>query len=171
VLHGTNPELGRLARSCWRHPDAGAWCGWCWNCSHNYLHLVAQGVEPTRCGFETSPFDREVARRRYVLFAGSRSPVDEVHRDQELLAFLEAVRPGASGWAVDRFDRRYRREAERRETELRSRYLKPDCENPRTAPLRSAPLFEQAHAAACRLVAALPDALRDCPPRRVAGCR
>ena len=35
-----------------------------------------------------------------------------------MLAFLEAARRGASGWAVDRFDRRYRPEAEGRETEL-----------------------------------------------------
>lgn len=111
--------------SCEDSPSK-AWCGNCEICAFSYL-LISAFADPKMLKFRKDTFGQENLKD-YFLFARNRSVYQNVYsksfRDQELLGFLLAIRNGQNGYLMELFKKRYLKEAERREAELRKKFFK-----------------------------------------------
>ena len=126
ILVHRYPWLLRYLMSC--SPPAGSrdrWCYDCPMCAKAFLYLVAVGGKPEHINFNQNFFNQQY-QRLYPLFNDTIERVYEkppAVRDKHLLSFLLAYRRGAQGELIERFRSQYLSEAERRESELRQKFL------------------------------------------------
>ncbi len=101
------------------------WCVRCRTCAKVYILLKANGVNPADAGLKRNMLGRD-SEKYYILFNGSETDSNdrsEWARDEMLLAFYMAYTKGARGYLIEKFKRRFLKEATRREKELRGKFL------------------------------------------------
>ncbi|MFH1353117.1 MAG: hypothetical protein ABIH68_06065 [bacterium] len=101
------------------------WCGRCRTCAKVYILLKANGVNPADAGLKRNMLGRDCGKY-FSLFNGSEidgNDRSEWARDEILLTFYMAYKKGARGWLIEKFKKRFLKEAGRREKELRGKFL------------------------------------------------
>jgi len=128
ILHQRYKEFAnyQVSCDCLDTVRAGTrWCGRCRTCAKVYILLKANGVNPSDAGLKRNMLGRD-SEKYYSLFNGSEidsNDKSEWARDEILLAFYMAYKKGARGYLIEKFKRRFLKEAARREKELRGRFL------------------------------------------------
>ncbi|NUM25506.1 MAG: hypothetical protein HUU49_02645 [Candidatus Buchananbacteria bacterium] len=126
LLVNRYPKLLKYMMSCSpKETDPDKWCYGCPMCAKAFLYLVAVGGRAEQIGFNRDFFKQEY-KDLYPLFNKNVKRVYEkptAVRDEQLLSFLFAYRRGARGALIDLFKEEYLVEAEKREPELREKFL------------------------------------------------
>ena len=126
ILHARYPEIAKYQISCYGL-DASRrkrWCLDCSCCSSTSLFLSAFGINPKKIGLEKI-FSKK-HRKLYVLFNPKYPTIYDLlfSREQELLMLLFSMRNGQRGYIIDKFKKKFLKEALDREDELRKKYFK-----------------------------------------------
>ncbi len=128
ILHHRYPAFAKYQVSCdcLDASDETRWCHDCNKCARLSLFTHAAGKNPKKIGFKRNLLEKK-HEKHYALFSGKA--VDHYEssreaRDQQLLAFLMALRLGVKGYLMDKFKKEYLEEAEHREKELRKKFFK-----------------------------------------------
>lgn len=126
ILVNRYPELLKYMMSCSpKDTKHDRWCYNCPMCAKSFIFLKAVGGNPEISGFNQDFFKREY-KNLYPLFNENITRAYEkppAVRDEQLLAFLLAYKRGVKGDLMDLFKEKYLAEAEKREIELRQKFL------------------------------------------------
>lgn len=126
ILVSRYPDLLAYLMSC--SPEkkgSDKWCYDCPMCAKSFLYLKAVGGKPIQIGFKKDFFSKQYLNF-YPLFSKKIKRFYEMPkavRDEELLGYLLAYRRGAKGDLIDLFKKDYLQEAEKREFELKKKFL------------------------------------------------
>ena len=124
ILFNRYPEYGKYVMSCYGL-DASNEKRWCHNCSicaNSYLLLSAVG-DVSKAGFKKNMFDRKY-KKYYGLFGGGDVyDKSEYSKDQDLFSFYLAYKNGAKGYLIDKFKRKFLKQAISREDELHKKFF------------------------------------------------
>jgi hypothetical protein len=128
ILFSRYPEFARYEVSCdcLYGTKEKRWCHECSKCARLGMLMLSQGFNPKTAGL--NPLLEKRFQKCYVLF-GMNPEIDRYEktreaRDQQLLAFYMAYKKGVKGEIIDLFKKRFLKEAEEREDELRKRFFK-----------------------------------------------
>lgn len=132
ILHFRYPEIGKYQMSCFaeeKPAETKRWCGVCSKCARIYIFLRALGISPKRVGFNQDML-LEKKRHLYCLFQDKDTKIKDstydqsgLGRDEQLLAFYLAYKKGVKGGLIREFEKKYLKEAKRREKELRAKFF------------------------------------------------
>lgn len=132
ILHFRYPEIAKYQMSCFaeeKPAETKRWCGICSKCARIYIFLRALGISPKRVGFNQDMLS-EKKRHLYCLFNDKEKETKDstydqsgLGRDEQLLAFYLAYKKGVKGSLIRDFEKKYLREARRRERELRAKFF------------------------------------------------
>jgi len=132
ILHYRYSEIGKYQMSCFAEEEPARtkrWCGVCSKCARIYIFLRALGISPRRVGFNQEMLS-ERKHHLYSLFQDGNGEVKDstydqsgLGRDEQLLAFYLAFKKGVKGALISEFQKKYLREARKREKELREKYF------------------------------------------------
>jgi len=127
ILHLRYPKIAKYEVSCdcLNMNEQIRWCHECSKCARLFLFMKAFGVSTKKLGLMN--LFKKKHKKFYSLFKGKE--VDRYEksieaREQQLLAFLLAIRQGARGQLIDYFRKHYLKEALAQEDELRKKYFK-----------------------------------------------
>jgi hypothetical protein len=127
ILNHRYPEYAKYQVSCdcLDACDEERWCHDCNKGARLSLFMHAVKKNPKKVGFKHNLLDKK-HEKHYALFKGRKVDCYEMSseaRDQQLLAFLMAYRAGVRGYLIDKFRKKYMREAKSREKELRKKFF------------------------------------------------
>jgi hypothetical protein len=125
ILHIRYPKIAKYQSSCYGLDASNRkrWCHDCFACTGTSLFLSAFGINPKVV--RLPKFFKRKHKKLYSLFDPSKMDVYDTicSKEQELLAFLMALRNGQRGYVIDKFKKYYLKEALAREDELRKKYF------------------------------------------------
>jgi len=128
ILNNRYPELARYEVSCDcldAYPSAKRWCMRCSKCARMYVMMKAVGADPKNVGMKGGMLDKK-HEKLYCLFKGKEVDFYEKNtqmRDEQLLAFYLAYKNGEKGYLMEKFSKKYLKEAQKREKTLRKRFF------------------------------------------------
>jgi hypothetical protein len=136
ILHKRYPELAKhqVSCPCLDASDEKRWCHECSTCTFTYLGLLANDIDPKTVGFHKNLLNRKY-KGYYSLFGGKKADAygrTEEAREEELLYFYLAYRNNVKGKLIDKFKKKFLKEATSREDELYKRFFK--IYSPETVP-------------------------------------
>jgi len=130
ILHNRYPEFAKYQYSCF--PDETTvnsfkrWCCHCSKCARLYIIFKALSINTKKLGFRNGILSKKYMQH-YSIFGSNKdsSSFDSsgVGRDEQLLAFLLAARNHVKGELIDEFKKRFMKEVEDREDELRKKFF------------------------------------------------
>jgi len=130
ILHSRYPKFAKYQYSCF--PDETAvnnfkrWCCNCSKCARLYIIFKALNINTKKLGFHNGMLSKN-HMQFYSIFSSDKdlSPYDSsgVGRDEQLLAFLLATKNKVKGELIDEFKKRFMKEVENREDELRKKFF------------------------------------------------
>ncbi len=129
VLYQRYPELAKYQTSCHMDEDTAEnnrWCGKCSKCARLYVFMRALNFDPSSVGLRD--MFTEDCKRYYSLFHSDKDMRDfdslGLGKEEQLFAFLLAVKNGAQGDLIDLFKKEYYEDARSREDEFRAEFFK-----------------------------------------------
>lgn len=133
ILHHRYPTLAKYQMSCdpedTDQPRLGnkRWCENCSKCARIFIFLLAHAINPKNVGFESMLLEEKHASLYPIFEIDSTKSYgydqSNAGKDEQLLAFLLAYKQGSKGQLMDRFERQYLKETEKRETKLRKKFF------------------------------------------------
>jgi len=128
ILNHRYPKFAKYQVSCdcLDVCDETRWCHDCNKCARLSLFTHAVDKSVKHIGFKHNLLDKK-HEKHYALFKGREVDHYEMNveaRDQQLLGFLMAYRAGVKGYLIDKFKKKYLKEAKQREKELRKKFFK-----------------------------------------------
>ncbi|MDI6826427.1 MAG: hypothetical protein QMD36_04535 [Candidatus Aenigmarchaeota archaeon] len=130
ILRNRYPKFAKYQYSCF--PDETTvnnfkrWCCHCSKCARLFIIFKALNVNTKKLGFRNNMLSKKYMQY-YSIFGSSEnlSPYDSsgVGRDEQLLAFLLAAKNKVKGELIDEFKKRFMKEVENREDELRKKFF------------------------------------------------
>jgi len=128
ILHTRYKKFGKYQISC-DSLDASHQKRWCQNgdmCSDMYLQMKALNINPKTVNFKTNMFNKKFFKYYSLFHPKKASCYDKTPqaRDQQLLAFYLAYKNKAKGYAIEKFRKRFLKEAQEREDELYKKFFK-----------------------------------------------
>ena len=90
-----------------------------------YVMMKAVGADPKNVGMKGGMLDKK-HEKLYCLFKGKEVDFYEKNtqmRDEQLLAFYLAYKNGEKGYLMEKFSKKYLKEAQKREKTLRKRFF------------------------------------------------
>jgi hypothetical protein len=130
ILHHRYPKFAKYQYSCF--PDDTIvnsfkrWCCNCSKCARLYIIFKALNINTKKLGFPNGMLSKN-HMQYYSIFSSNKdlSPYDSsgVGRDEQLLAFLLATKNKVKGELIDEFKKRFMKEVEGREDELRKKFF------------------------------------------------
>jgi hypothetical protein len=130
ILHNRYPEFAKYQYSCF--PDETTinnfkrWCCNCSKCARLYIFFKALNINTKKLGFRNGMLSKN-HMKYYPIFGLNKdsSSYDSsgVGRDEQLLAFLLATKNKVKGELIDEFKKRFMKEVESREDELRKKFF------------------------------------------------
>jgi len=130
ILHTRYPKFAKYQYSCF--PDETTvnnfkrWCCSCSKCARLYIIFKAFNVNTKKLGFPNGMLSKN-HMKYYSIFSSSKklSSYDSsgVGKDEQLLAFLLATKNKVKGELIDEFKKRFMKEVEDREDELRKKFF------------------------------------------------
>ncbi|UZE93729.1 MAG: hypothetical protein IB618_03095 [Candidatus Pacearchaeota archaeon] len=126
ILHSRYPNIAKYQHSCYGL-DASTrkrWCHDCSSCMGCSLFMTAFGINPRRVGLRK--FFSKKNRKHYTLFNPKCPTIYDLifSKEQELLMLLFALRNKEKGYIIDKFRKKYLKEALTREDELRKKFFR-----------------------------------------------
>ncbi len=127
ILHTRYKEFGKYQISC-DCLDASSQPRWCQNnsmCADMYLYMKANNLDPRTVQLTKNMFNKRFLKH-YALFSKAVDRYDKAPhaRDQQLFAFYLAYRNGAKGYAIEKFKKKFLKEAQEREDQLHKKFFK-----------------------------------------------
>jgi len=130
ILHNRYPKFAKYQYSCF--PDETSvnnfkrWCCNCSKCARLYIIFKALNVNTKKLGFPNGMLSKN-HMKYYSIFCSNKklSSYDSsgIGRDEQLLAFLLATKNKVKGELIDEFKKRFMKEVESRENELRKKFF------------------------------------------------
>ncbi|MCD4674689.1 MAG: hypothetical protein K8S18_01675 [Desulfobacula sp.] len=133
ILHGRFPEFGSYQVSC--HMEMNQykrWCHNCYRCARAFIFFLAMGIDPFEMGFEVSMMPED-KKKLFVLFGSKIDIEDEYKRyvaAEEELAFLMALKRGASGPLMDLYRSKFqsgKTDIKKQEKKLKKKVFRLHC--------------------------------------------
>lgn len=126
IINHRYPYLFKYLMSCTSQKiTTEKGCCNCITCAWTYLYGQALGYDPRNLGLKANMFERKY-RQHFILFNKKMNVVSEVvpnAHDEQLLAFLMAMRRGARGYLINQFKKYFLSEALRKEKKLRRKFF------------------------------------------------
>jgi len=128
VLFSRYPSIARYQMSCGLANSENREERWCYNCpmcAKAFLYMKANDVDPRSVGFNSNFFDKKF-ERLYPLFSSPTRIYEKPKavRDEQLFAFYLAFRNGNNGYLIEKFRKKFLKEAKSREDELFNKFFK-----------------------------------------------
>ncbi len=129
ILHHRYSDLGTFQMSCFSEGETAKkrrWCGACEKCARMYIFFKALRISPERVGFYNNDMLSLKKERFYVLFnKGVESSYggSGLGRDEQLFAFYLAWKNGTRGELIEKFEKNYLTEAEKKKGYLAKEYF------------------------------------------------